>query len=72
MVPERLMVRYVPAIYSPEEVCEIMDLIGATELGLSRRLRVSTRTVRRMRENGAEGAKAAALNAFLRLQHYGA
>lgn len=65
-----LVLRRVPVRYSPEEVAQVMTLIGANDDSLASKWRISPRTVRRMRDLGADGAKAAALNAELRLHMY--
>lgn len=56
-----------PLRYSPSEVREIMALMGDSDESVARRWRINPRTVRRMRDNGAEKVHAAALNAELRV-----
>ncbi len=59
-----------PVAYSADEVRVAMFLMGIGIDELASKWSISSRTVRRMRDLGAHGACAAALNAELRLHFY--
>lgn len=59
-----------PTRYSGAEVEAAMQRLGLTDEVLAAKWRISPRTVRRMRDDGAEKASAAALNAELRMHFY--
>ncbi len=50
---------------SPAQVCEIMDKLGETAMGLSFRLRITHQAVRAWKRKGASGTAAALLEELI-------